>query len=85
MSKPKSCKTCKHSRWWLTPSGRISRNSAGKCVVPLLVTPLLPTCVTKHYSYPREPFPRSGIVPDDGADCPLWEENTGKPISETTP
>ncbi len=84
MSKPKSCKTCRHSRWRLTPSGRIQKDKFGRCVVPLPVLPAMPICITKYSCYTGT-FPRSRINADEGADCPLWEENTGKPISERTP
>ena len=81
MRKPKCCKTCIHSRWWLTPTGRIIKDGAGRCVVPLPdFTKLLPSSVLKRYSY-REP--EAGLVqPDFGDDCALYQENPGKPISE---
>lgn len=79
----KCCKTCQHSRWSLTPTGRIPRVTAGMCVVPLPVIPL-PYCVTAAYGYRKEPT-RCCVEPSSGKDCPLWEQNEGKPIADDTP
>ncbi len=73
------CKTCKHSRWWLTDSGRIKKNYAGRCVVELPVLKL-PSCIkepilSRSYVWPGEQY---------GDDCPLYEVNNGKPFSERT-
>ena len=83
------CATCIWSRWYLTPTGRIAKNSSGKCVVPL--PPLtLPVSITMSYWYrPINDEMKTGVQTDDGSDCPLWKANEGKPISgvveRTTP
>lgn len=76
-----SCKTCKWSRWWLTPTGRIKKDNAGRCVVPLPIV-VLPACVTEAYGFPKE-WHRQFVTENMGGKCPLWEENAGKPISES--
>lgn len=79
--KGKCCSTCKHSRWWLTPSGRIKRKAMGQCKVVVPVMQPLPVCITKAYGYNPE-LHRTRVSQDDGADCPLYELNEGKPIKE---
>ena len=79
--KTQCCATCKYSRWWLTPKGRIKKDAIGTCVVELPIIPSLPSCVTDVYGYKATPN-RGRIHADQGSDCPLWEENQGKPISE---
>ena len=71
------CPTCKHSRWHLSVTGRIGKGHAGHCVVPIVLPPL-PSCVRNEVHVSR-----MGIWPDDGGECPLYELNPGKPISET--
>ncbi len=68
----KCCKTCKHSRWQLTPTGRIKLQMAGECVAEF-VEPILPSCIV------RPTYHRVYVWPDRGEECPLWAENTGKP------
>jgi hypothetical protein len=77
--KKQCCKTCLFSRWNLTPTGRISKDSSGRCVVefPFL---FLPDCVTKAYGFKKEPA-RTYVSQDWGGSCPLYQENQGKPIS----
>jgi hypothetical protein len=77
MKDKRCCGNCKFSRWELTPTGRIS-NYAGRCVVELPVINL-PWCVTQCYSFRRD-YPRCGLGPKDGTECPLFEVNDGKPI-----
>lgn len=79
----KCCKTCKWSRWILTPTGQIQRNTTGQCIVPLPLVPM-PDCITKRFDYRKYPS-RSYMDKDEGKECPLYEENEGKPIKEGTP
>jgi hypothetical protein len=60
----------------LTPTGRIQRQYSGRCLVPLPVI-ALPICVTEAYGYHE--WKKGNIHHDRGSNCPLWEENTGKP------
>lgn len=70
-----SCAVCVHSRWCLTPTGRIKKHESGRCMA-VFVEPVLPACIVRpHYQ-------RSGIWPDDGSDCPLFQLNSGKPKAE---
>jgi len=74
---PKTCGTCKHSRWdGLTPTGRIGTNTRGECVVELPEL-RLPYCVTRAFGFPRNGFNRTCISKDSGEDCPLYEPNEG--------
>lgn len=75
----KCCKTCIHSRWTLTPNGRIAYEP-GKCVVEVADI-VLPEC--SRCDVPKQPS-RSPIWKQHGEHCPLWSENTGKPIGEGT-
>ncbi len=81
--KPQCCKNCLFSRWPLTPTGRISCNSAGKCAV-VIPEQVLPFCITNAYGY-RDNFHRTSIGTKDGETCPMYEENPGNPIKEGTP
>ena len=72
------CKTCLFSRWWLTETGRIKKRSAGHCTVEIVPT-ILPACCRKHV------YEKTAIWPEFGDECPLYQENPGKPISETMP
>lgn len=76
MTIKQSCKTCIHSRWYLTATGRIKKESAGKCVVELPVVVNLPDCVTNYYAYQKIPG-RTAIWPDGGETCPLYNRNPG--------
>lgn len=75
----KCCATCKNSRWFLTPTGRLpidSRNkvNVGQCVAEF-VPPELPAFI-------RTPeWQRVHIRLIDGEDCQLYEVNEGKPIA----
>ena len=82
MKTAKTCKTCKWSRWHLTATGRIVKQSSGKCVVEVPV-PVLPLSVTQDWGF--TPVFHRSKVGKEWSDCPLWEENTGKPIAEGTP
>ncbi len=76
---PKCCRTCLFSRWWLTPTGKIKnvRTQAGRCTAPLPdFKALLPSCIDPPV------VGRRGVWPQEGSDCPLYEANEGKPISE---
>lgn len=70
----KSCKTCRFARWELTPAGRI-RHTAGRCVaeLPVVVAPISV----------RVQMGRIAIWADMGADCPVYEPNTGPPIQRS--
>lgn len=81
--KNQCCKTCLFSRWNLTPSGRISRETNGLCIVPVDM-PRLPDCITQYFTYNDEP-PRRFMGQNDGKNCPCWQENPGKPIARGTP
>lgn len=76
--KPKCCGTCKFSRWWLTPTGRIPKKAAGQCKA-VFVEPILPACICKPS------YHRVYVWQDYGHDCPLYKLNEGKPIAEGTP
>ena len=78
MKNIRCCKTCLHARWPLTPTGRIFRNTAGECRVPLPVV-VLPDCVTKAYGYHE--WRRQRLNQDMGKECPLWERNFGDPMN----
>lgn len=78
-----SCKTCKWSRWWLTPSGKLSRDTMGQCRFPLPVI-VLPDSVKTAFGFSKD-FPRRYMDQNDGTDCPCWEKNEGKLISESVP
>lgn len=45
--KPKCCKTCIYSRWWLTDKGSIHRHSAWRCMY-VVTMPALPESVRYH-------------------------------------
>ena len=70
-----SCKTCKHSRWWLSASGKIKRGNAGHCVFDVKLPPL-PYCIS------NVSMPKIAVWPDDGDKCECYEKNEGDPISE---
>ena len=76
----KCCKTCKFSRWYLTPNGKIKKFYSGTCVVPVPAMPMLPSCFKLY----EEPV-RFGIWPEDGGDCQAYEESDGKPLPEGVP
>jgi hypothetical protein len=78
--KEKCCKTCIHSRWPLTETGRISRLSTARCEAPIPDAPVLPDSVTKAYGYNPKPWNKSRMEQEDGVDCPCYEVNNGKPI-----
>lgn len=71
----KSCRTCKWSRWYLTPTKRIKKDEAGRCLAPLPVV-VLPSCV------PSPVWNRQAIWPSDGEECPAWKENLGELIPD---
>lgn len=80
-----NCKNCKHSRWHLTPTGRISRNVAGRCSVEnpkAAVVDNVPSCCMLNRMAHRQV-----IWPDGGTDCPLFESNDGVnlPIAGSEP
>lgn len=79
MNSEPCCKNCVFSRWFLTPKGRISNSpdTLGVCVVDIPKQPL-PSCVTEAYGFVEE-RKRSRIRKDMGKDCPLYQENLGKP------
>lgn len=60
-----TCKYCQLAKWELTPAGRIKRNIAGVCTVPVPEL-ALPLCITVQFS-------RSGIWPDYGKGCVTFQ------------
>jgi len=64
---PKSCGTCSHARFQLTPTGRFKANAVGRCSVPAPEVPPLASC------FVAQPISRRGVWPDEGADCVAWE------------
>ena len=72
MSEQKNCKTCKHSRWTLTSTGRIKRDESGRCAVDV-VMPIIPFCARSVS------LSKYAIWPHDGEGCPLYVANGDKP------
>jgi hypothetical protein len=75
MKKEKCCGTCIYSRWWLSATGKIKKH-AGHCLFNPEIPPM-------PYSINKVQLNRISIWKDDGVDCPVYELNEGKPISET--
>jgi hypothetical protein len=73
MSKPQSCKTCKHMVVHPNARGerRVFKNGTYACSVEI-PKPVLPDSVTRAAGY-RERFSRTYVQPDWGTTCPLWE------------
>lgn len=69
-----SCKTCKFSRWSLTSGGRIRRHNSGICTYRV-VLPMMPACMVNVSSM------KCGVWPNDGKECPVFDENEGQPIA----
>lgn len=70
MNKSRTCESCVHSRWELTPTGMIKKYEPGWCHSPLPQLPPVPICTS------IEIMSRKSIWPDY-KDCPVWKENDG--------
>ncbi len=66
--KPQSCVSCIHSHWRLTPTGKIKRDTAGRCTATF-EKPNLPACIAATYH-------RHYVWKENGENCPLFELNT---------
>lgn len=67
------CGTCIHSRFELTPTGRV-RNDASHCYYPLntISRPIVPDSATvKIQRY-------TNVWPDDGETCPCFQRIGGE-------
>ena len=75
----KSCETCLNAEWQRTPTGKIKRNSTGRCSERKLFESKLPPMpfflkyrvnevITGHFN-PATCRWRQGILPSDGKDC----------------
>lgn len=76
----KCCANCIHSRWWLTPTGRVPNSRCGSCDAPVDaqkilddIARVLPSCL----SLPTNLYKRS-IWDKDGENCPLYQLNDGE-------
>ncbi len=74
------CKTCQHSKWELTPTGQIKRNSTGRCQAPPPETlPKVPFFLRYELEQVLSVFHerirewQRGIIPEDGDNCECWE------------
>ena len=70
--KLQNCKTCKHSRWSLTPTGRIVKDTAGKCALDVRMPPI-PACLRIG----GVGLMKAWIWQDDGIECPVYESANG--------
>lgn len=70
MAKERCCKTCVHSQWNLSPTGRIKKDVLGWCQY-VIELPIMPSCVQHPLS-----IHKYRISPNDNATCPVWTENT---------
>ena len=68
-----TCRTCKFLGVAPNRAGkRVPRSDKiYRCLVDVPV-PIVPASVTGYYNW-KWPPTKSAMVPDDGADCPLWE------------
>lgn len=61
-----SCKNCQLATWEFSPTGKIKKNIAGRCMAE--VTIVAPSCANVQVF-------KNAIWPKDGDGCPMFVEN----------